>query len=246
MHCVIGPTLDVCYWTRSDGYLLFYGIAPGTHVRRGGLFLFDIENDPLEEKDLSASQPGVVQELVAALVAYNITGISQDVENHGNARDTEPCGNNLSCTVPWLPSVPGERCTVAPTPAPSPSPLPPPRPIEQRSHLTEPANWVVTEHTIGLDGWVCYSTGLPKVELQIDDAASAAATVYTLPPSSKHTCGDASMSRFNLTIHNTSVDFTEGTHRVRGAVARASGGSTVATLGNSPQCIRNGRPVACP
>merc|ERR1711967_173991 len=44
----------------------------------GGIWLFDIEADPLEENDLSESMPGKVQELLAKLAAINATQIDQD------------------------------------------------------------------------------------------------------------------------------------------------------------------------
>ena len=69
----------------------------------GGLFLFDIANDPTEEYDLSASLPALVHEMVLSLEAYNRTQISQSVMKQAGA-GSEPCGpgNTLSCSVPWL------------------------------------------------------------------------------------------------------------------------------------------------
>ena len=89
----------------------------------GALFLYDIENDPLEEHELSASQPDVVRELTAALEAYIQKGISQDVEHDPGAK-TEACGDGLACAAPWLPYPSGDRCK-APAPGPAPGPPPP-------------------------------------------------------------------------------------------------------------------------
>ena len=87
--------------------------------------MFDIENDPLEEHELSAGEPDVVKELVAALAAYADLGISQDVEHDPDAK-TEACGEGLACAAPWLPAPKGgERCAAPPAPSPPPGPAPP-------------------------------------------------------------------------------------------------------------------------
>jgi arylsulfatase B len=93
----------------------------------GATLLFDIEADPLEEHDLSADKPDVVTALTAALQAFVDQHISQDVYPDKGATTTEPCGDGLSCDVPWLPYAPGKRCEAAPpSPAPaSPTPAPP-------------------------------------------------------------------------------------------------------------------------
>ena len=162
----------------------------------GAILLFDIENDPLEEHDLSARFPKLVQEMLAALVAFNDTHIDQGVEKTSGAETTETCvpcncrarspsrrvhllpmhpsvlvtvaltliplcpitpvprcGNDLKCAVPWLPSVPGDRCEAAPTPPPPPPPPPGPGPSPHgalKSHLTLPDKWKVSATSIEL------------------------------------------------------------------------------------------------
>jgi len=70
----------------------------------GVVLLFDIENDPLEEHDLAARKPNVVASLIKALQKYNVTGISQDVNPIVfKGPTTEKCGDNLACSVPFLP-----------------------------------------------------------------------------------------------------------------------------------------------
>ena len=91
----------------------------------GATFLYDIENDPLEEKDLSAALPEVVADLKKALDAYAGQSISQDVQKDPQAK-SEACGDALMCAVPWKPYEPANRCIPAPTPAPAaPTPAPP-------------------------------------------------------------------------------------------------------------------------
>lgn len=92
----------------------------------GGVFLFDIVNDELEEHDLSASKPEVVQELITALKAYIQQDISQDVMKDSSAK-MEQCGGaqgKLLCSVPWLPYDKSDRCKPGP-PAPPTPPAPP-------------------------------------------------------------------------------------------------------------------------
>jgi len=67
----------------------------------GGIWLFDIEADPLEENDLSESMPEKVQELLAKLAAINATHIDQDSHQDPKAQDTEQCGS-IQCLVPWM------------------------------------------------------------------------------------------------------------------------------------------------
>ena len=67
----------------------------------GAILLFDIENDPLEEHDLSATFPKLVQQMLAALVAFNNTHIDQSVEPSHGAKTTETCGacNLRGCSL---------------------------------------------------------------------------------------------------------------------------------------------------
>ena len=95
----------------------------------GAVLLFDIEADPLEEHDLSATMPGTVTRLRAQLEAYARLNISQSTGKARGARDTETCGDKLACAVPWLPDPPGATCAGAPpVPPPGPGPAPPPPP----------------------------------------------------------------------------------------------------------------------
>ena len=70
--------------------------------------LYNIEQDPLEERDLSASLPAIVQQLVAALARFNASQIDQDVHKSGKTcQRTEPCGRpdcrcSFCCQEGWL------------------------------------------------------------------------------------------------------------------------------------------------
>lgn len=87
--------------------------------------LLEINNayvDPLEEHDLSDSNPEIVRNLLAALQMYNASHISQSVMKDPHAKSTEPCGAGLQCSVPWVPHDANDRCkSTSPTPSP-PSP----------------------------------------------------------------------------------------------------------------------------
>merc|ERR1712232_1045583 len=67
----------------------------------GGIWLFDIEADPLEENDLSEAMPEKVKELLAKLSAINATQVDQDKHHDSNAEDSERCGS-IQCTIPWM------------------------------------------------------------------------------------------------------------------------------------------------
>ena len=81
-------------------------IAPQSHesiYKWGGILLFDIEQDPLEEHDISTGHLGIVDELVKALHAHNSSHIDQSTfSNRRTLPDKEPCGNGLTCATPWL------------------------------------------------------------------------------------------------------------------------------------------------
>lgn len=67
----------------------------------GSVWLFDIENDPLEENDLSEAMPDKVNELLAKLSVINATHIDQTTHKDSTANDTESCGR-IECVVPWM------------------------------------------------------------------------------------------------------------------------------------------------
>lgn len=75
--------------------------APQSHesiYKWGGILLFDIEQDPLEEHDISTGHLGIVDELVKALHAHNSSHIDQSTfSNRQTLPDKEPCGNGLTC-----------------------------------------------------------------------------------------------------------------------------------------------------
>jgi hypothetical protein len=221
----------------------------------GSIFLYDIESDPLEEHELSASQPAVVAELLAALVRYNASQISQDtMPDGGAAASHEPCGgtdpesphNPLSCSVPWLPSVPGHRCVAAPVPPPVPPAPPAPSPApggRLRSHLTGSKNWGLSASELSVHGWACYvGSTAPTVMLTVDGAAAAAVKA---PGRSGGVCGAGQVfGSFSATLNATvGQDFTKGRHEVNGMVAPAGG--EAAPLGDAPQCIEDGQAAEC-
>ena len=65
----------------------------------GGTFLFDVVADPTEQHDLSAALPEVVASLLAALQAFNATGIPQS--NSGVPVD--PASNPSRYGGVWTP-----------------------------------------------------------------------------------------------------------------------------------------------
>ena len=70
----------------------------------GGVFLYDIEADPLEEHDISAGHAGIVDDLVKALHLHNSSQIDQSTypNRRDGKPDSEPCGGGLSCATSWL------------------------------------------------------------------------------------------------------------------------------------------------
>ena len=216
----------------------------------GGVFLFDIEHDPLEEHDLSAREPGLVAELLEALQRFNASQISQD-DLQAGANNSEPCGSDceaggpLRCQVPWIPSTPGNRCVALPGPPPAPTPPPAPAPAPPgalKSHLTESSHWTVGPKSLQLHGWACYVPEQPPtVTLEADKADS----VSTLADGkSQGVCSTgALMGIFEATIKAApGQDFTHGKHTVNGHVSRGLGS---APLGGTPQCIENGASSEC-
>jgi arylsulfatase A-like enzyme len=100
----------------------------GSFYSWGGVLLFNIDEDPLEERDRSQERPDVVDQLTKKLLAYNATNVDQ-----GELRDEATvqvacvspnseqqllahcqsalCGHlGRSWAVPWLPNADGERC----------------------------------------------------------------------------------------------------------------------------------------
>ena len=84
----------------------------------GGVFLYDIESDPREEREISQLEPEVVKQMIEALNAYKGEHVSQskghllDVHRGGAlAIDQEECGidgwiqetrgRHLYCNGPW-------------------------------------------------------------------------------------------------------------------------------------------------
>ena len=65
-HAERDKWIDVINYDSLDSH-----VASVFRYNWGAILLFDIENDPLEEHDLAASQPAVVAELLASLVQYN-------------------------------------------------------------------------------------------------------------------------------------------------------------------------------
>lgn len=211
----------------------------------GAILLFDIENDPLEEHDLSARFPKLVQEMLAALVAFNDTHIDQGVEKTSGAETTETCGNDLKCAVPWLPSVPGDRCEAAPTPPPPPPPPPGPGPSPHgalKSHLTLPDKWKVSATSIELQGWACFVDQPPQIALVLDGASPVNVTAISIGISS--VCGaNISMGRFNAVLRGAGLGTAK--HTVAGEVVYSGGARGSAALGDTPACIDNGKPAKC-
>ena len=224
------------------------GQPPGTSLYTwGGVFLFNIETDPLEEHDLSSLLPDTVRDILQTLMAINATHINQDVMKSG-AAPKERCAHGLMCDVPWLPTPPGIECPGAPAPAPPPPAPPAPAPdAPYKSHLTESGNWNVTTISLELHGWVCYDDpeSLPAVALAVDGASS----VVSVPVNSGNTQGPCRSSRhfghFSTKLQAPAgTDFTKGRHEVSGRVVLGTGGKSL-PLGGSPQCILDGEPVAC-
>lgn len=223
------------------------GQPPGTSLYTwGGVLLYNIEADPLEENDLSSSLPDTVRDILQTLEAINASHINQDVMKSRGV-PTERCAPGLTCAVPWMPAPAGIECPGAPAPAP-PAPAPPaPAPVSpDKSHLTGSDNWNVTTTSLVVHGWVCYDDpeALPAVALAVDGASS----VVSVPVSSGNTRGpcrpDRLFGHFETKLQAPAgTDFTKGQHEVSGRVVLATGGSL--RLGGSPQCILDGKPVAC-
>lgn len=230
------------------------GQPPNTSVYTwGSVFLFDIESDPLEEKDISAAHPDVVAELLAALQAYNVTEISQDVGHTHTVHDTELCGRNLACAVPWLPHDPSNRCKSHPAPPPTPPPpSPPPGPSPPHSkaptHLTSSSNWVVTKSSLQVHGWACYVNGQPqKIFLQLDGGFKATVvaneTAVAVALQGSPCAAGVALGKFDLTFKATvHEDFRLRNHKV---TAHVHVGNATQPVGNSPGCITDARPSTC-
>ena len=100
----------------------------GSFYSWGGVLLFNIDEDPLEESDRSQERPDIVDQLTKKLLAYSATNVDQ-----GELRDVATvqvacvspnseqqllahcqsalCGHlGRSWAVPWLPNADGERC----------------------------------------------------------------------------------------------------------------------------------------
>merc|ERR1712008_20592 len=58
----------------------------------GGVLLFNIELDPLEEHDIRAGHESIVNEMVKALNIHNASHIDQSSFHASDVDDYEPCG----------------------------------------------------------------------------------------------------------------------------------------------------------
>ena len=70
----------------------------------GGVLLFNIELDPLEEHDIRAGHESIVNEMVKALNIHNASHIDQSSFHASDVDDYEPCGVSelgLTCATPW-------------------------------------------------------------------------------------------------------------------------------------------------
>jgi hypothetical protein len=215
-------------------------------------FETDIENDPTEENDLSSTEPQIVQKLYAALQRFNASQIDQSTAKDRNAKG-EPCGDGLSCAVPWLPTPATITCPGAPPPIkpqppgppPAPSPPGPSPPSKLRSHLTQAANWKITASSIALHGWACYDSEkqAPTITLTVDGQDAQ----HVLASGTSHgVCsGSATFGTFSAVLTaGKGVSFLTGEHLVNGEVVLEGGARE--PLGDAPACIANGQPATCP
>ena len=224
------------------------GQPPGTSLYTwGGVLLYNIDADPLEEHDLSSALPDTVRDILQAVEAINASQISQDVMKSRSA-PKERCGPGLTCAVPWLPTPVGMACSGAPPIKPAPPPTPSPGPgVPCKSHLTGSTNWDVDTSSLGLHGWVCYDDpqAVPAVSLAVDGHPS----IHSVPVASGTTRGPCRAGRlfghFEAKLQAPAgTDFTKGRHEVTGSVVLAPSGRAV-PLGGAPQCILDGKPLAC-
>ena len=199
--------------------------------------------------------------MIASLQKFNDTQIDNGVMPVHGVDNSETCAHEndpegkLSCSKPWLPSVPGDRCVAAPVPPPGPPgppgppappgpPGPPAPPGRLRSHLHSPltvsSTTVLTTH-----GWACYVlTGKPPTVTLTLDGVAQAPLAATGKQQGACSAG-ALMGMFDATLEaGPGQDFTKGKHRVGGVVA-GGGRAEPTALGDAPVCIDNGKPAPC-
>jgi arylsulfatase B len=203
----------------------------------GGVFLFDVVNDPYEQHELSAQEPAIAARLLAMLQAFNATGIPQA----HSAQDPASNPSNFDGVwTPWrgnpTPSVCDPNTTVAPT-----------EPVDSNF---DGATFAGAASSLAGWAWSPSAAGGGVAPLSVSfviDGHAAGSQVANVPrpPAFMNKTGAPNVEHgFEWPVPEPyKSNITAGSHTLRVFVTAPDGTSVEAR--RSPYCIGDKQPVRC-